>query len=345
MQRRRSCLAIAACLFGSVALADVVVGNSPQTGTGGSLRTFADSANGNSAPVRTLGGSNTGFSTPNHSAYEAIARDLFVTDFVGQSIRVFAHDANGNVTPRRVITSPTLGQPRQFALNRAQNELYVIAALSFVNTYPLNASGAAAAIRTIQREGAAGSLTRLTNPSGLVFFPQRDELYVGDFVQPGGMGPSTGEILIFPRTANGLGAPVRDIAGPATLLGGYIISLALDPSRGELYALVNDSFGQPDRIVVHAAGSGGNVAPLREIAGAAALLDQASDIAFDAASDQVWITTGSQGGTARLLAFARTANGNVAPAVVVSGAATGLDNPSGVHVFQASDVLFANGFE
>lgn len=344
---RTLCISLFATLsIGSVALADVVVGSFPSSGNGGSLRTFDNNANGNSAPIRTLGGSNTGLVSPTFPAFEAIGRDLFVADFTAQAIRVFAFDATGNVAPGRLITSPSLGQPRQIALNRAQNELYVIAFLNFVNTYPLDASGEVGALRTIQREGAAGSLTRLTNPSGLVYFPQRGELYVGDFAQPGGAGPANGEILIFPRTASGLGAPIRDITGAATRLGSFISDLALDASRNELYVLVSDDFGLPNRIVVHDAAGSGNVAPLREIAGAAALLEESRGIAFDPTTDRIWVTTGSQGGTPRVLAYPRTTNGNVAPAVVIAGAATGLERPFGVHVFQTNDVvLFANGFE
>ena len=314
--------------------------------TNGTVRTFADGADGDVAPIATLGGPMSQINTPSSLAFDPAALEIFVGDFSGARVRVFGVRGNGDRPALRSFTSGSLGQPRQLVVDTAHDEVIVIALLSFVNTFPRNANGSVAQVRSISWEGLSGSQTRLTNPSGLALLPATDELAVGDFEQTG-PGVSDGEILFFPRTQNGGAAPVRDIKGPATLLASYIGDLSFDASRGELYALaITQTMSSNDwRIVVFDAAASGNAMPLRVIEGPATQLTDAQGIGYDPVTERLWVTAGQFGADGRLLAFPRLANGNVAPTAVVTGAATGLVTASGVLPYAIPDTILADGFE
>lgn len=341
--RRLVSLAVLAALA-APASAEIIVGTSV---TPGRYVVHADAAAGNAAPLRQVGGAvNSQLQTATSFGFNPESQELFVGDFQGQAIRVYNANANGDVAPLRTITSPGLGQPRDFIVDTAHDELIVIAFLSFVNTYPLSANGVVGASRQIERGGAQGSLTRIDNPTGIALVPSVDQIALGDYSQPGGVGDATGEILFFARTANGAGAPARDITGPATDLGSYVQSLALDASREELYALVGtQSMGETTyHIAVFDALASGNTPPLRVIRGDQTRLAFAGGLSYDAARDRLLVTGGYGSTNPRVMAFPRAAAGNVAPLDVIEGNATGIDQPLGVLAIDR-DPLFGDSFE
>ncbi len=321
----RGLLALVALGATSIAHAGVAVGSFAN----GEVRIFANGAAGNAPPVLTIGGAATGLQTPIAMAFEALRIEMYVSDRSTQTIRVFDPRRTGDRPPIRTLLLPV--RPGRVIVDALLNELTFVA--SGVYTYALDASGNAPPARVIN-----GSATRLDAPAGLVALASTDELVVGDFDQ------SVGEILAFPRTANGNVAPLREIRGSLTELGREVTDLAIDRSRCELYALVYLGMGAY-RVAVFYADDTGNVAPLRVIEGPSALLDGAGGIGFDTENDRLWVTTGSDGGTPRLLAFRHSANGNVAPVAVIEGSATGLSLPHGVLPYPFPDPLFGDGFE
>jgi hypothetical protein len=329
-------MALSLCL--PCAHAEVVVGSFAGPATVG---IFADTAQGDVPPVRTIGGGpQAQLQSATSFAFDGRRAEIYVGDFSGQAIRVFDARATGDRPATRTITSGSMGQVREIVVDAANDELYAITLLSFVSTYPRGANGATAATRTIAWGGLPNSQTRLDNPSGLVLLPAQDQLAVGDYEQFG-MEPASAEILFFARTQNGNGPPVRDIQGAATQLGSYVESLAFDPVRNELYAIgVVQGPTETRRVVVFPGGASGDTPPLRVIEGNLTTIEGQSSLAYDPKSERIWVVTG---GT-RLIAFPRLATGNVAPARVVTGPQTGLANAFGAGIVDL-DPLFGNGFE
>ncbi len=331
----RSVLALGALGWTCIAHAELAVGSFANPGQ---VRIFANGAAGNAPPLLTIGGAATGLQTPASMAFDPDPIEMFVSDYYGQAIRVFDPRQTGDRPPIRTLSLPT--RPGHIIVNAAFSELTFVA--SGVYTYPIDSDGTPSAPkRVIDWGGTIGSVTLLDQPAGLVAVASAsaDELVVGDYDTSMG-----GEILAFARAASGNVAPVREIRGSLTALGSYVADLAFDRARCELYALAAVESGA-FHIAVFYALDAGNVAPLRVIEGPSTLLDGAGGIGFDAENDRLWVTTGYDGGTPRLLAFSPSANGDVAPVVVIEGSATGLSVPYGVLPYQLPNPIFGDGFE
>jgi len=80
-------------------------------------------------------------------------------------------------------------------------------------------------------------------------------------------------------------------------------------------------------VTVHARTSGGNVAPLRTLSGAATGLNLPQAVAVDRAADQLVVVNL---GSVSLTFYPLTASGNTAPARTITGPATGLNIPRGL---------------
>jgi hypothetical protein len=99
-------------------------------------------------------------------------------------------------------------------------------------------------------------------------------------------------------------------------------------------------------VTIYAAGSGGNVAPVRTISGTANTdqtgLTNASSLALDRRNN-IYVTKDG-GGVAvdAVTTYAAGSNGNVAPMATISGPLTQLDQPSGVAVDSIGNVYVAN---
>ncbi len=332
----RGLLAMVVLGWTCIAHAELAVGSFANPGQ---VRIFADGAAGNAPPFLTIGGPATGLQTPASMAFEPYDIEMYVSDYDGRTIRVFDPRLTGDQLPIRTLNLPV--RPVRMIVH------HIYTGLTFVGfgvyTYAPAASGNTPPARVIDWGGAPGSVTRLDAPAGLVALASTDELVVGDFER----SSESGEILAFPRTANGNVAPAREIRGPLTALGSNVVDLAIDRSRCELYALVIVAAGgRASRVAVFHALDEGNVEPQRVIEGPLTLIDGAGGIEFDAANDRLWVTTGYDAGTTpRLLAFSSTADGNVAPVAVVEGSATGLSVPFDVLPYQLPDPMFGDGFE
>lgn len=341
---RRLAFSFLLAAFSCAAHADVLVGDYRINAPGPVLR-FGPEQTGNRAPLAsfTTAGGDVELQTPLHMTYEAVLDVVWVSDYYGQAIRVYPAEASGNVAPLRTLTSPRLGQPRQIAIDRAHDELLVIAQNCCVSTFPLGTSGNVEfPLRNIGWGGVPGSATRLNNPVHLYYLAASDEVVVSDVQYPGGVG--SGLLLFFARTANGNPAPTRTIEGAATQLGEFIAGLAYSPQHGELFALTSDAGTY--RIVTFAQTASGNVAPLRVIEGPDLGIENPGAMIYDPNTDRLYVASGSYNSPNRaLLAFARTATGNVAPVRRIAGARTTLQGPTGLVAVPPADWIFTDRFD
>ncbi len=324
-------IASLACLLAGLsvvqgALADVYAGRGGGTFDDANvISRFGDQQSGNVAPISLLGGIATGFTGSTDIFFDAQDRVFYVSEHYGDTVRVFSEFASGNEAPLRVISTQGGLQPTGVQVIAQHNEL-IISGSTGIKTVPRNANGEVAATRHLL---SGFQSTKLDYPTAMVYSASTDELFVADYEIPT-PGTYVGEVLVFPRTANYLDAPSRTISGNLTGLGLGTLDLAINPVAGELYVLSYEQL--PDEsyqwlVQTFLLNAGGNVAPIRSIRGANTQLEWAASLAYDSSNAQLVVANNAGTATpASLLFFPRTANGNVAPAKVISGSNTGVSN-------------------
>lgn len=329
------------------ARADLLIGDYRGVGAPAPVLRFAETANGNVAPIGSfytnlVGGTDV-MDSALYMTYEPVENVVYVADFMGQAIRVYAAGATGNSAAVRVLNPPLLGQPRRVAISTEHDELITTVSGCCIAAYPRTASGnGAAPLRMVQWGGLTGSLTRLDYPQGVALRKSSDEIIVVDAEQ----NPDTsytGVVLFFDRMASGNVAPTRVLKGTQTLLGAGAYGVAYDAAHDEIIVLSADS--TTTRISTFAGTASGDTAPVRSIAGNLTLLEAAAGMVYASDSATIYVSQGGYNGhLPRVLAFARMANGNVAPMRVIEGAATTLAQPGGLEVAPFA-LVFKNGFE
>jgi hypothetical protein len=218
------------------------------------------------APKRTISGAATLLARPAGMVVDSIHQELYVANDIDMNapILVFPLSANGNVAPIRVLQGPltTLRGPMGLALDLVHNELIVVSYKvddeGSITTFPRTASGNVAPTRTIQ-----GPLTGFDHPQALALDLVHNELIVANSFFNNTL--SLGGLLVFPRTATGNVAPVRQITGTNTGLCNPI-GMTLDRVHDELYVTnaAANSACQPS-VVVFSRSASGNATPLRTI--------------------------------------------------------------------------------
>ncbi|MGC1380451.1 MAG: NHL repeat-containing protein [Candidatus Baltobacteraceae bacterium] len=194
---------------------DVYVANR----SGDTITIYGTTANGNAAPIRTIEGSMTDLNEPTSIAVDAEQR-LYVTNLANHSVTLFARGASGDVAPIRVIRGKRAGLTAAFALavDRA-GTVYVVNSddkgISGVLVFGPRANGDVAPIRVI-----AGSATKLETPSGVAVDPG-GAIFVSDH----GGSSNAGVIRVFAKGASGDVAPIYSIAGSATRLRPYGLTI------------------------------------------------------------------------------------------------------------------------
>jgi hypothetical protein len=187
---------------------------------------------------------------------------------------------------------------------------------SAVDIYPAALNGNISPTAVI-----SGSQTQLTEPGGIVV-DNTGEIYVAVI--------DTDEIVEFPPGSNGNVTPNVVISGSQTALS-RPTGLALD-AAGNLY-VGNCASGcgvgsASSAVLEFAAGSSGNVAPIRDISGSNTQLANANAVAVDA-SGNVYASNYLSN---TIDVFAPDANGNASPTRVIEGSNTLLDSPEGIAV-------------
>jgi len=144
---------------------------------GGSITTFARTAQGNVAPVRTIQGPLTGFNRPQAVALDLLNNELIVANsFFDNTLSrgallTFSRTATGNVAPIRQVTGSNTGlcNPIGMTLDRMHDELFVTNAAAnpacqpSMAVFARSASGNAAPLRVI----GPGENCDLNNPEGV----------------------------------------------------------------------------------------------------------------------------------------------------------------------------------
>jgi hypothetical protein len=169
------------------------------------ITVYADTADGDVAPLRTLEGGAIGLDFPNGIFVDLAHDELFVASGLTHSVRVFLRLANGNVAPIRTLQGPMTGfaSSQWIFVSTAHDELYVSDRGGAVRVFSRTVDGNTALIRTI-----GGDMTGFENPQG-IYLNTSDELVVLD---------EFNAVLVFPRLANGNVAPTRTISGSLTML-------------------------------------------------------------------------------------------------------------------------------
>jgi hypothetical protein len=236
----------------------------------GTITVYAPGASGNIAPIRTITGSSTGLNGPLGLAIDG-SGDLVADNFFANSVTVFAPGATGNIAPIRTISGSTTGlaDPYGLALD-SSGTLYVVNNVSQfggtdkVTVYAPGASGDVPPTRTI-----TGSLTGM---SGAIYdaVDGAGNIYVTNF--------TAGTVTVYSSGANGNVAPTSTIGGSNTGLT-HPIGIVLD-NTGKIYVGNQGINGNADSILVFAAGTSGNVAPLLTIGGTSTGVSYPSQMFF-----------------------------------------------------------------
>jgi hypothetical protein len=273
------------------------------TGLGGSIREYAENANGNVAPSTVISHINGPYAIA-FSSKEGIGI------------------ANGNIASGGQAALQTFGLagdlltgiscfPKPSQTNAAafdkKGQLFVSAFLPdggrAVDVFAPGANGCVKPKRTISDEG------------GLAI-DNNNLLYVAN--------SKTATIDIFPAGSSTMQAQIggsnTGLVAPGTV--------AVDASHN-VYVFDTTTA----TISEFAAGATGNVGPIRTIAGSNTGLDGGNGFSFglavSKASGEIFA---SNPGSNAILGFAATANGNVAPIQTIAGSATGLADPLGLAV-------------
>jgi len=220
-----------------------------------------------------------------------------------------------------------IGQAEAIAVDSPHQEFWITSGGS-LNVYPIGAAGNHAPLRQI-------SSTELVVAVGVALDLTHDEVVTGSYANG-----TADAIVVFQRTGNGIIAPLRKIAGPATGIRG-IYSVAVDPVANEIYATVGDP---APGIVVFARTANGDVAPLRRIMGDHTRLRNVRGVTLLGDVEILAANGGAGAGEDSVLAFPRTANGNVAPSRVLTGPSTQLRQNYGIAVYHPSLLLGGSRF-
>lgn len=352
---RRLASIVIATSFVLPAQADVLIGMYGNGTAPQNLMRFSDDAEGDVAPQAILGGPSTGLLTPTSGTFDGGEGVIYIGDFYGKAVRVFPAYAAGDVAPIRTLSPPILGQPRQPALAAAHDELIVIGSGCCIQAYPSTASGNEAwPLRMLNWGGSATSVTQLNNATSTTYLAATDEVAVVDYDM---LPPYTSKILVFNRTDGGNVAPKRVIKGPATGFGSGLSGLAWDATSRRLFALVQLPLLDGNRsghILVFDDQADGDVAPVREIAGADTALDSIESdeylngIAIDWIHRRLLVTTSINSDAPhfpRLIVHDLNASGDAAPVHLVSGMQTGLTGSLGTPIFVPADRIMKDGFD
>lgn len=298
------------------------------------LALFAAGCGGSTPPTSATAGALGPFATIKHATSPCPC--LYVADLNsagGGSITVYPTSANGNVKPIQQIAGYNSGifDPRAVTVD-ASGKIYLVeeggGGPGTINIYAAGATGNVAPIQSI-----SGSNTLMQDSNGIAVNPMNGDIYVTSE----GVGPSSyGSILIFPNNANGNVAPSGIIAGPSTGLESNL-AVALD-GAGNIYSTNYISGASRNTVTVYAAGSTGNVAPLRTIKGSHTKMAGPEGLALDADSN-IYVANYPNSVTV----YAAGASGNVAPIQLIKGSLTKMKYSEGVAVDGSGKIYVSNG--
>ncbi|HWF03403.1 MAG TPA: hypothetical protein VHA06_06935 [Candidatus Angelobacter sp.] len=283
----------------------------------------AFTATGNVAPAATISGGATTLSSPAFITLDSVNDRLFVANNGGAGVLIFDNISTktGSIAPERTITGPLIA-PTDVAVDTAKDLLYVV---DDTEIYVFaSASTATDPISPIH------DITVSFAVSGIFIDSANDRLYVTD--------AAGNDVQVYNSASTQDGPPTvaRTLQGANTQLSNPA-SILID-GLGRLIVTNGGNGGATApsiNIYANAATLNGNTAPSAQIKGAATLLSAPDQLALDITGTGTLYNADS--GAAHVAAFTglNTANGNVTPARVISGASTGLSvagRPEGVAI-------------
>lgn len=317
----------------------IVVSFSSQTGEA-RVGEFSETQSGDVAPARAIADSGAHLGLATYAALDPLHHELFVSHGLAgspQGVAVYDQATTGvEPEPKRELGGGVaqISDPRGIAIDPVHQELVVTSSGQGVLVFGRTQSG-----------GGAGPLRSLTLPSfngqanGIFIDLDHDELYIAFQ----GFGAQPDAVYVYPRTASGAPAPLRTISGAATGLVDPT-GLFVDLEHGEI--VVSNQNGS---ITVFARTDDGDIAPQRTLAGLSTLLASPRGLAVtrDAELGELIVANVDidHAPNLMLLAFARTATGDTAPARIVGGTSAAF--PGGlfpIGVTSSRAVAMASGF-
>lgn len=315
----------------------IYVTNSPRQG--GAIPTvaeFAAGANGNVAPVNSIGGPrNTLLITET-----GIAQDSSGFTYVGNGntavITVYAPGASGDVAPVSTLAGSNTGLNRPEGMVIQGGKLYVANGPTPPGTDPTAQPPSALTVYSLPLATGAnniaplqmitGSSTGMFQAVGLALDSAGD-MYVANLDFHG-----NSSITEYAANATGNATPIATVEGSNTLLNG---PEGLAIHSGRLYA-ANDNNEVTEYSLPLSAGAD-NIAPVATISGGNTGLASPIGAAFDATGDLYVVNLVSQNSTAQTVTeYAAGATGNATPQATIVGANTTLNNPQFVFIAPCS---------
>jgi DNA-binding beta-propeller fold protein YncE len=291
---------------------------------GNSITVYSRKAVGDVAPTYTiLGQLGDG---PHQIAINHRSSELIVANNLPYSVAIY-DSATG--VRKRTIAGPSTGlnRPTGVAVDEINGEIYIANDFgSSITVYDVEATGDASPKRSIQSSYLAGAV-------GIAIDLTHDELVVA--------GYGYHSIATFDRLADGVPLPKRVIVGPATALN-KPQGIALDLISDEIL-VANSNFFTPDfgAILAFPRTGDGDVAPIRRLEGSATQLCNPISVALDLSTNELVVANSDFGAgscSESIATYARTAEGNVVPKRLISGALTELGYPVSAAITSASSL-------
>jgi len=295
-----------------------------------SVNAYTVEAQDNTAPLRSIQGSQTRLNWPMGVSLDIGHNEIAVANYGNDSILIYRRTDTGNVAPVRAIHGARTGlsRPMGVAFDTRNNEIWVTNSNDHTSlVFSRTASGNVAPLRTLRSAATSSPVVGFGNPGALAYDTKRDEIIVPNCV-------SDPSIMIFSKLADGDTGPIRVIEGQRTKLSRTMHGVVYDAIHDEIIVPVN----MAGAVLVFRGDTTGEEPPIRMIQGPHTQILHDETLTLDPVNDEIVVgeTSGKQ-----ILVFPRTANGDVTPLRVIRGAKTGLTTIRGLAVDTKRNLIIA----